>query len=121
VAGADNFFRRQWVEEMGSWSAIPIASMKDRHKAFTERFGRPLRFWKGDLREYGFVEQIFGEFEPNAVVHFGECPSAPYSMIDLHHAVFVQANNITTTFNLLFAMRDLRPAAHLVKLGPIGE
>lgn len=23
VTGADNFFRRQWVEEIGSWSAPP--------------------------------------------------------------------------------------------------
>lgn len=121
VAGADNFFRRQWVEEMGSWSAIPICSMKERLQAFSERFGRPLLFREGDLREYGFVEQIFCEFQPDAIVHFGECPSAPYSMIDVHHAVFVQTNNITTTFNLLFALRDLRPDAHLVKLGTMGE
>ncbi|HHH41981.1 MAG TPA: NAD-dependent epimerase/dehydratase family protein [Chloroflexi bacterium] len=121
VAGADIFFRRKWVEEMGSWSATPIRPMKERLQAFKERFGRELRFWEGDLREYGLVEQIFREFQPDAIVHFGECPSAPYSMIDVHHAVFVQTNNITTTFNLLFAMRDIRPEAHLVKLGTMGE
>lgn len=121
VAGADIFFRRKWVEEMGSWSATPIRPMKERLQAFKERFGRGLRFWEGDLREYGLVEQIFREFQPDAIVHFGECPSAPYSMIDVHHAVFVQTNNITTTFNLLFAMRDIRPEAHLVKLGTMGE
>jgi len=121
VSGADSFFRRRWVEEMGSWSATPVASMRERLAAFRERFGRELRFWEGDLREYGLVEAIFREFQPDAIVHFGECPSAPYSMIDVHHAVFVQTNNITTTFNLLFAMRDLRPQAHLVKLGTMGE
>jgi UDP-sulfoquinovose synthase len=121
VAGADCFFRRQWVEEMGSWSATPIRPMKERLQAFKKRFGKELRFWEGDLREYGLVETIFREFQPEAIVHFGECPSAPYSMIDVHHAVFVQTNNITTTFNLLFAMRDIRPEAHLVKLGTMGE
>ncbi len=121
VAGADCFFRRQWVEEMGSWSATPIRPMKERLQAFKERFGKELRFWEGDLREYGLVEMIFREFQPDAIVHFGECPSAPYSMVDVHHAIFVQTNNITTTFNLLFAMRDIRPQAHLVKLGTMGE
>jgi UDP-sulfoquinovose synthase len=121
VAGADIFFRRQWVDEMESWSATPISSIEERLRAFKERFGKELHFWKGDLREYGFVEQIFREFQPDAVVHLGECPSAPYSMVDVHHAVFVQTNNITTTFNLLFAMRDIRPQAHLVKLGTMGE
>jgi len=121
VAGADAFFRRQWVEDLNAWSAIPICSMEERLHAFQEHFGTKLHFWAGDLRNYDFVEQIFREFEPEAIVHFGECPSAPYSMIDVNHAVFVQTNNITTTFNLLFAMRDVCPQAHLVKLGTMGE
>ncbi|MCH9015932.1 MAG: NAD-dependent epimerase/dehydratase family protein [Gemmatimonadetes bacterium] len=121
VAGADTFFRRQWVEEMGSWSATPIGSMKERLQALKKHCGKELLFWEGDLRNYGFVEKIFRDFQPDAIVHFGECPSAPYSMIDVDHAVFVQTNNITTTFNLLFAVRDIRPDAHLVKLGTMGE
>ena len=121
VGGADIFYRRNWVEEMGSWSATPICPMGDRLKVFRERVGRELAFWEGDLREYGFVERIVREFQPDAIVHLGECPSAPYSMIDVHHAVFVQTNNIVSTFNLLFAMRDVRPQAHLVKLGTMGE
>ncbi|MCC7355275.1 MAG: NAD-dependent epimerase/dehydratase family protein [Anaerolineae bacterium] len=121
VAGADIFFRRQWVDEMGSWSATPIPPMTERLRAFRERLGRELRFWEGDLRDYGLVETIFREFQPEAIAHLGECPSAPYSMVDVQHAVFVQTNNLTTTFNLLFAMRDVRPQAHLVKLGTMGE
>lgn len=34
VGGTDNFFRRRWVEEMGSWSATPISPMPDRLAAF---------------------------------------------------------------------------------------
>ncbi len=121
VAGADCFFRRRWVDELGSWSATPIRPMEERLQTFKERFGNAVRFWEGDLREYDLVAQIFRECRPDAIVHLGECPSAPYSMIDVHHAVFVQTNNIATTFNLLFAMRDMRPDAHLVKLGTMGE
>jgi UDP-sulfoquinovose synthase len=121
VGGADIFFRRRWVEEMGSWSATPISSFPDRLAAFRERFGTDLIFWEGDLRDYAVVEHIFTDFRPHAIVHLGECPSAPYSMVDVQHAVFVQTNNIVSTFNLLFAMRDLQPEAHLVKLGTMGE
>jgi UDP-sulfoquinovose synthase len=121
VGGADLFLRRKWVEEMGSWSATPIAPMRERLEAFRARFGKGLAFWEGDLREYSFVERVVREFQPDAVVHLGECPSAPYSMIDVNHAVFVQTNNIVSTFNLLFAMRDLQPQAHLLKLGTMGE
>ena len=121
IAGADLFLRRKWVEEMGSWSATPIAPMSERLAAYKQRFGREARFWEGDLRDYGLVERMFKEFQPDAVIHVGECPSAPYSMMDVHHATFVQTNNIVSTFNLLFAIRDLRPQAHLLKLGTMGE
>jgi UDP-sulfoquinovose synthase len=85
------------------------------------RFSKELLFWEGDLTNYELIEQIFREFQPEAIVHLGECPSAPYSMIDVQHATWVQTNNITSTFNILFAMRDICPEAHLVKLGTMGE
>lgn len=121
VAGADGLLRRQWVQEMGSISALPIATLDDRVRALTEHSGREVRIWQGDLRDYDFVEGMFRQFQPEAVIHFGECPSAPYSMIDREHTVFVQMNNIQTTFNLMFAINTVTPAAHLVKLGTMGE
>jgi UDP-sulfoquinovose synthase len=121
VAGADLFLRRQWVEEMGSCSATPIVPMKERLAALKESRGVEPKFWEADLRDYSVVERIFKEFQPDAVVHLGECPSAPYSMVDVHHATFVQVNNVVSTFNLMFALRDIRPEAHLLKLGTMGE
>ena len=115
VAGADALFRRSWVEEMGSVSAIPIASADERLGALRDHTGQAIPFWQGDLGTTTWYERIFREFEPRAVIHLGECPSAPYSMIDREHTTFVQLNNLTTTFNLLFAIRDLAPDAHLLK------
>jgi UDP-sulfoquinovose synthase len=121
IAGIDDYSRRRWVAEMRSDSALPIASMTDRLQVFKETFGRELLFSEGDLKDYSIVERVFREFEPEAVVHLGECPSAPYSMIDVHHATDVHNNNVGSTFNLLFALRDLAPDAHLLKLGTMGE
>jgi UDP-sulfoquinovose synthase len=121
VAGVDLFLRRSWVEEMGSWSAVPVAEMPERLAAFEERYGRKLSFYHADLRDFEAVKTIFSELRPDAVVHLGECPSAPYSMIDVEHAAFVQTNNIVGTFNLIFAMKEVSPDAHLVKLGTMGE
>jgi UDP-sulfoquinovose synthase len=121
VGGADIFLRRRWVEEMDSWSAVPIAAMRDRREAFASHYGQELPFWEQDLRSYDAVREMLEQFGPDAVVHLGECPSAPYSMVDAQHAVFVQLNNIVSTFNLLYAIRDLDPAIHLVKLGTMGE
>jgi UDP-sulfoquinovose synthase len=121
VAGADALLRRSWVREMGSISAIPIASIEERLQALRASTGQLVPFWNGDLRDYELVEMIFREFEPDAVIHLAECPSAPYSMIDREHAKFVQFNNLATTFNLLFAIRDLALDTHLLKLGTMGE
>lgn len=121
IAGCDYYYRRRWVEEMGSQSAVPIRPMTERLVAFRENFGKDIVFREGDICDYHFVQSFFKDFELDAVVHFGEMPSAPYSMIDVHHAVFTQTNNITGTLNILHAMRDVAPRAHLVKLGTMGE
>ncbi len=121
VGGADAYFRRKWVAEMGSQSATPIREMTERLQAFEHRWGEAPYYKEGDLTDWPFVQGMFEEFKPDAVVHLGECPSAPYSMIDVHHAVWVQMNNIVGTFNILYAMKENTPAAHLVKLGTMGE
>jgi UDP-sulfoquinovose synthase len=121
VAGADNYYRRDWVQEMGSQSATPIRKMTERLKAFHETFGKNLQFSKGDLACYDFIENVFKHFKPEAIVHLGEMPSAPYSMIDVNHTVWTQSNNIVGTLNILHAMRDICPGAHLIKLGTMGE
>lgn len=121
VAGADLFLRRQWVAEMQSDSVLPICSMVQRREAFLEYYGQSLSFYEGDLRDYTFVAQALGDFGPDAIVHLGEMPSAPYSMIDVQHAVFSQTNNLVGTLNILFAMREVGHEAHLVKLGTMGE
>ena len=121
IAGADNYYRRDWVQEMGSQSATPIRKMTERLEAFRDNFGKNVQFFKGDLTDYSFVENIFKHFKPETIVHLGEMPSAPYSMIDVKHAVWTQTNNIVGTLNMLYAMRDISPESHLVKLGTMGE
>ena len=121
VAGADLLLRRDWVAEVGGLSAQPIASREERLVAFEETFGRPLDFRVGDLTDYAFVKELFEEFQPEAVVHLGQMPSAPYSMIDQAHCVWTQQNNVVNNLNLLWAIKEVVPDAHLVKLGTMGE
>jgi UDP-sulfoquinovose synthase len=121
IAGADNYSRRDWVAEIGSQSATPIRRMTERLEAFRENFGRNLLFFRGDLTDTAFAMNMFKHFRPEAIVHLGENPSAPYSMIDIEHAIFTHRNNLFGTLNILFAMRDIVPDAHLVKLGTMGE
>lgn len=121
VAIYDNFARRYFDLEEGFDSLIPISTLQDRVKAWKEVSGRSIQMYVGDSTDYEKLTQVFQEFQPEAVVHFAEQRSAPYSMIDRKHAVFTQTNNVVGTLNLLYAIKEFAPSCHLVKLGTMGE
>ncbi len=121
VGVVDNFAKRRWEMELNVEPLIPIATLHDRVKAWREVTGRDIELFVGDLRNYGVVAEILRGFRPEAVIHYGEQPSAPYSMMDHNRAVFTQTNNIVGTLNLLWALRECAPDCHLVKLGTMGE
>jgi UDP-sulfoquinovose synthase len=121
VAVVDNFLRRQWDFEVGAQSLTPIQPLADRLRVWQELTGKSIEMFVGDVNDYDFLSGAIESFQPDAVVHFAEQRSAPYSMIDRKHAVFTQVNNVVGTLNLLFALRELRPECHLVKLGTMGE
>src|SRR5277367_1655865 len=121
VAVVDNFARRQWDFEVGAQSLTPIQPLTDRLRVWQELTGKSIEMFIGDVNDYDFLSGVIESFQPDAVVHFAEQRSAPYSMIDRKHAVFTQVNNVVGTLNLLFALKELRPDCHLVKLGTMGE
>ncbi len=121
VAIVDNFVRRQWDFELGAQTLTPIQPLTDRLRVWQELTGKSIELFIGDVTDYDFLSGVIENFQPDAVVHFAEQRSAPYSMIDRKHAVFTQVNNVVGTLNLLFAIQELRPDCHLVKLGTMGE
>src|ERR1700684_533549 len=121
VAIADNFCRRQWDYELGVQTLTPILPLSERLNVWQDLTGETIELFVGDVTEYDFLSSFVQSFEPDAVVHFAEQRSAPYSMIDRKHAVFTQVNNVVGTLNLLFALREFKPDCHLIKLGTMGE
>ncbi|HTC90526.1 MAG TPA: NAD-dependent epimerase/dehydratase family protein [Bryobacteraceae bacterium] len=121
VAVVDSFVRRQWDFELGAQSLTPIQPLTDRLRVWQELTGKSIEMFIGDVNDYEFLSGVIESFQPEAVVHFAEQRSAPYSMIDRKHAVYTQVNNVVGTLNLLFALQELRPDCHLVKLGTMGE
>ena len=118
----DNYLRRRALSEQGTDSLTPIPeNLPARAEAWRQVTGYRIGVTEGDLCDWAVVEPLFREFEPEAIIHYGEMPSAPYSMISREHAVFTQYNNVINTLNILWAMRDYTPDAHLVKLGTMGE
>ncbi len=121
VAVLDNFAKRRWELELNVEPLMPIHTLQDRVGVWRDLTGRNLELFVGDLRNYGVVETLLAAYRPDAIVHYGEQPSAPYSMIDHNRAVFTQMNNITGTLNVLWAMKRLALDCQLVKLGTMGE
>ena len=121
VAIADNYCRRNWDHELGAQTLTPIRPLTDRLKAWHHLTGWHIESYVGDVLDYECISEVFREFSPEAVVHFAEQRSAPYSMIDRRHAVFSQVNNVVGTLNVLFAIKEFHPDCHLVKLGTMGE
>lgn len=121
VSGVDNFSRRKNVAEMGSCSATPIRPMKKRLEAYKKETGTDLTFYRGDLVEPSFTDLVIKKEAPDCIVHLGEIPSAPFSMIDVQHCNYTQINNIIGNNNILFAIKDHVPKTHLLKLGTMGE
>ncbi|HYO89213.1 MAG TPA: NAD-dependent epimerase/dehydratase family protein, partial [Candidatus Limnocylindrales bacterium] len=102
-------------------SAVPVYPIQERLAAFEAHYGKPLKFYHGDLMDYDGLRGALEETSPDAIVHLGEMPSAPYSMIDQSRAAYTQSNNVIGSLNVLWAMHEVAPHAHLVKLGTMGE
>ena len=109
ILGLDNFFRRRAVAEVKSQSLIPIEGRKMRWD-----------FIEGDVNDYNLLSATLLAFKPDAIIHFAEQPSAPFSMMDASHALFTQRNNILGTMTLLWAIKHCCPSTHLIKLGTMG-
>jgi UDP-sulfoquinovose synthase len=117
----DSLVRRHWDNELGVETLTPIALIQQRLQRWQDLTGKSIDLFIGDITNYEFLSKTLHQFQPNALVHFGEQRSAPFSMIDREHAVLTQVNNVVGTLNLLYAMREDFPDCHLVKLGTMGE
>ncbi len=121
VAVVDDFSRRRWHEEAGTGSLTPIADIEQRIAAWKELSGEEIRSFVGSVQDGDFLDAVVAEIRPEAVVHYGQQASAPYSMASREKAVETQYANVIGNLNLLFAIRDHVPDCHLVKLGTMGE
>jgi UDP-sulfoquinovose synthase len=106
VVGFDNHSRAENVEAIGS-------------KSIVEPEDPPHE--KLDACDYVELRNFIAKEKPDAIVWLAEQPSAPFSMMSAEEAGRTQSNNIVGTLNALWAIREVAPEAHLIKLGTEGE
>ena len=121
VMVVDNFVKRRIELEDGIQPLEPIPTLHQRVAFWRDITGHEIPMRIGDMTNSRFVYNTLDEFRPEAIIHYAEQPSAPYSMQSRGNAVFTQYNNVIGTLNLLFAMKRHCADAHLIKLGTMGE
>jgi UDP-sulfoquinovose synthase len=122
VAVVDNMLKRYWEAELGIEALRPVPSLYSRVRRWREMTGKQIELYIGDIaKNHRFLYGALEKFKPDAIVHYAEQPSAPFSMMDRGKCVETQINNVAGTLNLLFGLRHVCPDAHIIKLGTMGE
>jgi UDP-sulfoquinovose synthase len=117
----DNYLRRTLALQTRSEALVEAPDLERRAEVFEAVSGHRVGVTVADCTDYRRLERIVGDFGPDTVVHYAEQPSAPYSMRGLNEARTTLTNNLEVTFNLIWAVLEQAPHAHIVKLGTMGE
>lgn len=121
VAVVDNYLRRRLCREEDVEPLFEVPNLHERVALWERISGHKIQVFIGDLTQWEFVSDVFKRFEPEAVIHYAEQPSAPYSMLSRRAATLTLQNNLSVTANVIFAVREFAPEAHIIKLGTMGE
>jgi len=121
VTIADNYLRRNLAREIDSETLYPVPNMHQRIARWHERSGHTIKAKVVDLGNAQECDQLFAETQPEALIHYAEQPSAPYSMLGNRQAQLTVHNNLGVTLNTILGVRDHCPDCHIIKLGTMGE
>ena len=121
VVVVDNYLRRSLGREENVEPLVEVPNLHRRTALWESLSGCRIPVFIGDLRKWEFVEEVFQRFVPEGIVHYAEQPAAPYSMLNRRAAMLTLQNNLDVTANMIFAVKQFCPEAHIVKLGTMGE
>ncbi|MBC9252585.1 NAD-dependent dehydratase [Pseudomonas alcaligenes] len=121
IAIVDNLSRRNIDNELEVDSLTPIRPIGKRLSKWKELSGKNIEFYNIDIADnYDRLLNLIKEWKPEAIVHFAEQRSAPYSMKSSQHKRYTVSNNINATHNLLAAVVESGLDIHLIHLGTMG-
>ena len=121
VTSIDNLSKREWEKEIGVTSLFHNIPFEDRVDLWNKNENTHIDSEIMDITDTISLYSLLRRIQPDAIVHYAEQPSAPFSMAYVHGAVTTQTNNVIGTLNLTWAVKDCCPDAHIVKLGTMGE
>lgn len=117
----DSMIKRKWEREVSVQPLFPIYPLADRVLTWKEKLGKTIHVVEESITDKEKVDRLLSEHSPQAIIHYGEQPSAPFSMLSKRKAMETQSNNVLGTLNLLWSIKEYAPKTHLIKLGTMGE
>lgn len=120
VLVVDNYLRRDLCRKHNVESLFSPPNLFERVRIWQDVSGKKIEARIGDCCDYSLLTSIFQEFQPEAVIHYAEQPSAPYSMLNHEAARLTLTNNLQSTQNIAWAIHEHAPDCHIVKLGTMG-
>ncbi len=120
VMVADNYLRRDLSRQHDVEPLWSVPNLFERVRIWKEISGHTIHAKIGNCCDYAFLSELFVEFQPEAVIHYAEQPSAPFSMLNHESARLTLNNNLQSTQNVAWAIHQHAPDCHIVKLGTMG-
>lgn len=109
----DNYYKRGLLDFHHITPLYPVPYLQERKLNFFH--------YPRDMGNYQALSKLLKKEQPDAIIHLAEQPSAPFSMRGRAEATETIQNNLMGTLNLIYAVRDFCPKAHIIKLGTMGE
>jgi len=126
VYAADSSVKRALLAEVNEESGIELEPFATRMEDIRSGYGDPgvgaSVVWETfDIMDYHRLTRFLTGARPDVVYHLAHQPAAPYSMRSRDAAVWTHENNALGTLNVLWAIKECCPDAHLVAIGTMGE
>lgn len=113
----DNYSKREYMKKLQRKLLNNNLRVETKLKYLKSK----ISFHNIDCSDIKKLSNIIKKYKPDAIIHFAELPSAPFSMLNHHYSWETLKNNLQSTFNLLECTKDLVPDSHIIKLGTMGE
>ena len=117
----DNYSRRKIAKEKKSLPLFENINLVERSNEFYKITKKKIGVKIFDCKNYSKLNKEIRKFQPDAIIHYAEQPSAPYSMAGEREARYTLQNNLQVTFNTIWAVIENCPKCHIIKIGTMGE
>ena len=115
----DNYSKRKYMKKLHRSPLVNLSKFSKRIRSIKSKTKKII--YETDCSNYENIFKIIKKHKPEAIIHFAELPSAPFSMLNKVFSWETIRNNLESTFNIVHAVKEISSNTHIIKLGTMGE